>query len=467
MPQAFELTPAAVAGAVDGELRGPSGDRVISGFSFDTRTLANGELFFAIRGARDGNAYVSEAVRKGAAAAVVSDRRLLEVRELDETPLVVVSDALEALQRLGRHVRRQSGSAVVAVTGSAGKSTTKEMAAELLSSRYRVLKNKGNLNNHIGLPLSLLELRRGPDIGVFELGMNHSGEISTLVAIAEPDVRVWTNVGPAHLEFFGTVDRIAEAKAEILERAKPDDVLVANADDERVMKHAARFAGRVSTFGLERPADVQALEVRDLGVDGTAALLRTPIGETEIETPLPGTANLSNLLAAVAVALRFDVPLSSIVSRAAELKPIGRRGEIVRIGGVTIIDDSYNSNPGALSKALATMAAETRFSRRIAVIGEMLELGSASADLHRAAGEEAARSGLSVLIAVGGHPARALADGAIAAGLTAASVHYVSDSAAAAEIAASIVSVGDLLLVKGSRGVRTEIVVERLKAERA
>ena len=173
------------------------------------------------------------------------------------------------------------------------------------------------MNNHIGLPLSLLELRTKPDIGVLELGMNHFGEISALVNIAEPEVRVWTNVGPAHLEFFGTVDAIAEAKAEILEGADKDALLVANADDDLVMRHAATFAGRVRTFGVERPADVRALAVRDLGIDGTAALVRTPIGEAEIRTPLPGTANLSNVLAAAAVAIRFDVPLADIVERAA------------------------------------------------------------------------------------------------------------------------------------------------------
>lgn len=465
MPQELELTPAAVAAAVGGELAGPGGDRKVTGFSFDTRTLEPGDLFFAIRGARDGNAFVGNAVRKGAAAAVISDRGLVGAPELAGTALIVVSDALDALQTLGRHVRRASGAAVVAVTGSAGKSTTKEMTADLLSSRYRVFRNRGNLNNHIGLPLSLLELRRKPDIGVLELGMNHSGEISALVKMAEPDVRVWTNVGPAHLEFFGTVEAIAAAKAEILEGAKTNDLLVANADDDLVMHHARTFAGRVSTFGIERPADVQAVHVRDLGVDGTAATVRTPMGEAEVRTALPGTANLSNLLAATAVAVRFEVPLSDIVARAAALKPMVRRGEITRTGGLTIVDDSYNSNPRALSKALAMVAAEGRSSRRIAVVGEMLELGEASEALHRAAGEEAARSGLSALIAVGGPPAQALAEGAVRGGMSASTVYYVPTSAAAADLAVTLVQPGDLVFVKGSRGIRTEVVVDRLKAE--
>ena len=419
----------------------------------------------AIRGDRfDGNAYVVEAIGKGAIAAIVSDASLVGASGLADTPLIVVTDTIAALQTLANHVRRESGAAVVAVTGSAGKSTTKEVTADFLGARYTVFRNRGNLNNHIGLPLSLLELRTKPDIGVLELGMNHAGEISALVRIAEPEVRVWTNVGPAHLEFFGTVDAIAAAKAEILERADHDALLVANADDDLVMRHARTFAGRVRTFGVERPADVRALAVRDLGLAGTAAIVRTPIGETEIRTPLPGTANLSNVLAAAAVAIRFDVPLPDIVERAAKLKPVARRGEVIRAGGVTIVDDSYNSNPKALSRAIAVLAGERQYARRVAVIGEMLELGDASADLHREAGEEIARAGIDELVAVGGANAKALADGAMASGMPAAQVHYVDNSTAAADLAAARVRSGDVVLVKGSRGIRTEVVVDRLRA---
>jgi UDP-N-acetylmuramoyl-tripeptide--D-alanyl-D-alanine ligase len=308
-------------------------------------------------------------------------------------------------------------------------------------------------------------LRAKPDIGVFELGMNHFGEIRALVNTAEPEVRVWTNVAPAHLEFFGTVEAIAQAKAEILEGADKDALLVANADDDLVMRHASAFGGRVRTFGVERPADVRALAVRDLGIDGTAALVRTPIGEAELRTPLPGVANLSNVLAAAAVAIRFDIPLADIVERAGALAPVARRGEVTRSGAVTIIDDSYNSNPRALSQALTMVAAERRYARRIAVVGEMRELGETGEALPRASGEEAARAGLSALVTVGGTNARALADGALAAGMVASHVHHAQNSNEAADLAASLVRPGDLVLVKGSRGIRTEVVVDRLKAE--
>ena len=458
MAEQIRLTLESIAAMTGGRLMGP--DRTINGFSIDTRTIRPGDLFFAIRGERfDGHDFIGDAVGAGAAGAVVS-----ESREFPEPSLIVVSDTIRALQALAAHVRRESGSSVVAVTGSAGKSTTKEIAAEFLSARYRVFRNKGNLNNHIGLPLSLLELRHKPDVAVVELGMNHFGEISTLVNIAKPEVRVWTNVGPAHLEFFGTVDAIGEAKAEIMEGAGSDDVLVANADDDLVMRHASRFAGRVRTFGIDRPADVWALGVRDLGIEGTVARVSTPIGEAEIRTPLPGVANLANVLAATAVALRFDVPLGDIVERAADLKPVARRGEVTRTPTFTIVDDSYNSNPKALTRALSMLVAETRYSRRVAVIGEMLELGEASEALHRQAGREIAQSGVGMLIAVGGVSARALGEAAQAAGMLAADVHYAADSHRAAEIAAAVVKAGDLVLVKGSRGIRTDIVVDRLKA---
>jgi UDP-N-acetylmuramoyl-tripeptide--D-alanyl-D-alanine ligase len=454
-----------IAAALGAAMAGPLGDREVTGFSIDSRTIHPGDFFVAIRGDRfDGHEYVAEAVRKGASGALVSDERLLVDAAL-AAPRVVVADTVVALQALANHVRRESGASVVAVTGSAGKSTTKEITAAFLAARYTVFRNRGNLNNHIGLPLSLLELRTKPDIGVLELGMNHAGEISTLVKIAEPDVRVWTNVGPAHLEFFGTVEAIADAKAEILEGARPDALLVANADDDLVMGHARRFAGRVRTFAVERPADVRALAVRDLGIDGTAALVRTPIGEMELKTPLPGTANLSNVLAAAAVAIRFDVPLSDIVERASTLKPVSHRGEVIRTGGVTIVDDSYNSNPAALSRSLALLAGERRFRRRIAILGEMLELGDASPDLHRPLGAEAARAGASHLIAVGGAAAQALAEGALESAMPPQAVHYLPDSTAAADLAVRLVEPGDLVLVKGSRGIRTERVVERLKAE--
>jgi UDP-N-acetylmuramoyl-tripeptide--D-alanyl-D-alanine ligase len=329
------------------------------------------------------------------------------------------------------------------------------------------VKNKGNLNNHIGLPLSLMELRRRPDVAVMELGMNHRGEISTLVAIADPDVRVWTNVGDAHLGFFASPDAIADAKAEILEGADATDVLVCNADDPLVMARVTRFPGRTITFGYSQDSMIRAVDVEDRGVAGMRARLVTSAGERGLETGLLGRGNLSNVLAATGVALQFDVPLDSIVEQARRLRPAERRGTVLESRGVTIIDDSYNSSPAALARSLETVGSATGSARKVAVLGEMLELGSFADSLHRQSGELATRAGLDLLITVGGGPAAAMAAAAIAAGMPERCVWHTETKTEAADVALRQVRAGDLVLVKGSRGIGTDLVVERLKEEYA
>jgi UDP-N-acetylmuramoyl-tripeptide--D-alanyl-D-alanine ligase len=329
-----------------------------------------------------------------------------------------------------------------------------------------VFRNRGNLNNHIGLPLSLLELRTRPEIAVVELGMNHAGEIRTLVGIAEPDVRVWTNVSEVHAEFFASVDAIADAKAEIFEGASGDSVLVANADDARVMARVSRFAGRLVTFGIENQADVSAREVRDLGLDGTEAVVETAAGRAALRSPLLGRANLANVLAAIGVGLQFGVPLDELVVRARDLEPAAHRGDVLRLpGGVTVIDDSYNSNPAALRRVLDVLRQESRAARRLAVLGEMLELGDRSRALHEECGAAAAEAGLSRLVTIGGPAADAMARAAVRAGMAPDAVAHFPDVASALPSILAQVRSGDLVLVKGSRGIGTDTVVDRLKAE--
>jgi UDP-N-acetylmuramoyl-tripeptide--D-alanyl-D-alanine ligase len=468
------MTAGDIAAATGGRLMGGDARQAIDAISIDSRTAGEGDFFIAIRGERfDGHHFVADALARGARGALVESSRQFATEAAGATgsgrppPVIIqVGDTTRALQDLARDVRRRSGARVVAITGSAGKTTTKEIAAEFLSARYRVFRNQGNLNNHIGLPLSLLELRSRPEVAVVELGMNHPGEIRTLVGVAEPDVRVWTNAGDAHLGFFASGEAIADAKAEVLEQARAADVLVANADDPRIAARIARFAGRVVTFGINAPADIQATTVEDRGLDGTAAHVRTPAGGVRLATPLLGLGNLANLLAATAVALHFEVPLGEIAARAASLRPAHRRGELLRLpGGVTVIDDSYNSSPSALKRALDTLHAATGSARKVAVLGEMLELGTHATRLHEEAGVAAAAAGLDVLMTVGGLPARALADAAVRAGMPAASVLHVESSADAAERALGRIRPGDLVLVKGSRGIGTDTVVERLKTE--
>jgi UDP-N-acetylmuramoyl-tripeptide--D-alanyl-D-alanine ligase len=458
------ITAGDVAAATGGRLIAGDPREAIGRVSIDSRTVGPGELFVAIRGERfDGHAFVADALAKGAGGIVV-DRRTAEGARASLA--IQVEDTTRALQRLALDVRRRSGAKVVAITGSAGKTTTKEVAAEFLASRYRVFRNAGNLNNHIGLPLSLLELRACPEIAVVELGMNHPGEIRTLVGVAEPEVRVWTNVGDAHLGFFADADAIAEAKAEILEEARPDAVLVANADDPRVMARASRFGGRLVTFGAAPGATVRAARVALRGLEGSEADVHTPAGDAHVMTPLLGAGNFANVLAATAVAVEFGVPLDAVARRAAALRPARHRGELLRLpGGITIVDDSYNSSPAALTRALETIAVATGCARKLAVLGEMLELGEHAFRLHEECGRAAAQARLDFLVTVGGPPARAMAEAAIGAGLRADAVTSVETNAQAADAALARVRPGDLVLVKGSRGIGTDLVVDRLTAE--
>ena len=453
-----------------------TGGRIVQGdpataigrVSIDSRSVQAGDLYVAIHGERfDGHRFVNDALTGGAIGAMVHEAPAARQAGVGRSALLLeVDDTTRALQAFARDVRRRSGAKVVAITGSAGKTTTKEVAAEFLSTRFAVFRNKGNLNNHIGLPLSLLELRTRPDIAVVELGMNHPGEIRTLVAVAEPDVRVWTNVGDAHLGFFESADEIADAKAEILEQPRDGDVLIANANDPRVMDRARAFGGRVLTFGIDTDADVRATGVSHRGLDGMEADVATAAGSGRLRTPLLGTGNLLNVLAAIAVGTHFDVPLETMLEHAARLAPAYHRGELLRLpGGVTVIDDSYNSSPAALKRSLDTVRSATGSARKVAVLGEMLELGAHADRLHRECGRAAAEAGVDLLVAVGGDPAKALAEAAVAAGMPGTVVTHVATNRDAADEVLRRVRPGDLVLVKGSRGIGTDLVVERLKEE--
>jgi UDP-N-acetylmuramoyl-tripeptide--D-alanyl-D-alanine ligase len=460
------LTAGDVAAAVGGRVVSGEPSAPIGRISIDSRGVTAGDFFIAIRGDRfDGHQFVAGAMAAGATGALVDDVALAGPVAAG-TVLVEAGDTTAALQALARHVRRESKSKVVAITGSAGKTTTKEACAEILSARYRVFRNKGNLNNHIGLPLSLLALRSGPEVAVVELGMNHPGEIRTLVAIAEPEVRVWTNVGDAHIGFFASADAIADAKAEILEAASPADVLVVNADDSRIMSRIGAFPGRTVTFGIQKDADVRASGVQMRGLDGVRAAVRTPAGAFQLDSPLLGAGNLANVLAATAVAVTLEVPVDVIAASAAALRPARRRGELLRLpGGVTLIDDSYNSSPAALKRSLEVVSAARGSARKIAVLGEMLELGDHAVALHRECGRAAKEAGLDFLVTVGGEAAGELAQEATAAGMPPGAVIPVGARDAAIAEVIKRVRPGDLVLVKGSRGIGLEAVVDRLKAE--
>ena len=461
-----------LAGAAGGQVVSGRADTEVGGVTIDSRRVSRGDLFVAIRGRRfDGHRFVNDAVSRGAAGLVISDVAAVGVQvtggsDHKQPVVVVVPDTIRALQLMGRFVRRASATRVVAVTGSVGKTTTKDLTATLLADKYDVSRTEGNLNNHIGLPLSLLDLRRCPDVAVVELGMNHAGEIRTLVGVAEPEIRVWTNVAEVHSEFFESVDAIADAKAEILEGSNAKTRLVANAADSRVMARVTNFPGELTTFGINVPADIRASDLRFLGLAGMEATLDTSAGSHTLRTALLGEGSVANILAAIAVALEFQLPIEAMLARVATYEAQPRRGQLIRVGEITIVDDSYNSNPMALDLVLAAIGQAADGARCVAVLGEMLELGRRSEALHRQCGRTVVSVGFDVLLVVGGSSAHTLADAAIEAGLPAASVFRCTTSDEAADRIGGLVRAGDVVLVKGSRGIGTDRIVDRLKSER-
>ncbi len=455
--------------AADGDLLCGAADREFGDVSIDSRQIRRGELFLAVKGNRfDGHEFVADAVRKGAAGVIVSDLSAVSSTIVDEREIAVVrvEDTTRSLQTIARHVRRQSCTTVVAITGSIGKTTTKELSAAFIGIQKRVYRSSGNLNNHIGLPLSLLKLRYQPEVAVVELGMNHAGEIRTLVDIAEPNVRVWTNVAEVHAENFSSIEDIADAKAELLEGSRSNDQLVVNADDRLVMDRVSQFAGSMLTFGLAKTADVRAIAINDSGLNGISATVETPAGSGFFRIPLIGMGNAANVLAAIAVALQFQIPLEEMVDVLGKFIPPHRRGFVTYLShGVTVVDDSYNSNPTALQKSLESIGRTGGYRRRIAILGEMLELGERSKSLHHSCGKKAVEAGFERIVAIGGENVSALAAGGRDAGLDSGSVVLCGTSEEAAKIVSGLVEKEDLVLVKGSRGMRTELVVERLKAD--
>jgi UDP-N-acetylmuramoyl-tripeptide--D-alanyl-D-alanine ligase len=439
-------------------------DTLATGYSIDSRTLQPGDLFFAIKGERfDGHEFVDAALERGAVAAVVHISQA--ARFGDQRRIMAVNDPLAALQLLGRAVRRMWNRTVIAITGSAGKTTTKESAARLLSAKYRVLKSEANLNNHYGLPLQLLRLEPEHELAVLELGMNHAGEISALAALCEPNVGVVTCVAPVHLGFFNSVADIARAKYELIQSLPASGMAVLNADDEYVSQFGRDFPGRVITFGLNHPADVRGEAIHEMGPDGSRFDVVAGGHRARATLPLIGRHNIYNALAAIAIAMVGGLTLEQAASGIALLTPADKRGQVLTVNGATIINDCYNSNPRALDfvvDALAGMAVPPG-GRRIVVAGEMLELGTTGDDLHCRCGAHIAEKKIDVLLGVRG-AAQKIVDAAAQAGVRA---EFVETPEQAGEWLAREVRPGDIVLLKASRGVKLEKALEAWSAQRA
>jgi UDP-N-acetylmuramoyl-tripeptide--D-alanyl-D-alanine ligase len=450
-----------ISAAVHGTLEG-RGSLKVRGYSIDSRTLKPGEVFFAIKGPKfDGHDFVHQAFERKAAAVVVE--RAPQARPADAN-VIRVSSTIAALQDLAREVRRRWGMPIIGVTGSAGKTTTKEMTAAVLGKKFTVLRSVGNLNNEFGLPLCLLRVERYQTMGVLEMGMSAKGEIRKLASIAEPNEGIVTNVNPVHLEFFKSVDEIAEAKAELIQSLHDPKVAYLNNDDTRVRAMAHGFTGKVVTYGVKSAASFHVQQMRDLGLDGTAFNVRHLGRDFDFVLPLLGQHNVANAVAAIAVGATHDVSWDDMREAVAEMKPEKMRGEVIKFReGFTVIDDSYNSNPRALSEMIRFLARLRGFQRKILVAGEMLELGPEGPELHRGCGHEAARAGLALVIAVQAQ-AKEILEGALQAGMDRSRLKFARDAVQAGDLLARTVKAGDVVLIKGSRGVKLEQTINTLRA---
>jgi UDP-N-acetylmuramoyl-tripeptide--D-alanyl-D-alanine ligase len=439
-----------------------AGAQIVSGYSIDSRTVAAGELFFAVRGERfDGHDFVATAVERGAVAAVVSRARVATLPDAAlAVPLLIAEDPLIALQALAAHLRRRWGKRVVAVTGSAGKTTTKEAIAAALGAKFNVLKSQGNLNNSFGLPLQLLRLHPEHEVAVVEMGMNHPGEVAALARIASPDWAVVTNVGTAHIENFPDGQAgIARAKFELIDALPANGIAFLNCDDPYVSQFGRDFHGHAVYFGAGPCANPRILEATE-DLAGLHVRYRAGEREGQLILNLLGAHNASNIMAGLAVALEAGVDLGAAVAALETLTPGDKRGEVFEIRGATILNDSYNSNPEALRSMIRTLAARPA-KRRILVAGEMLEMGEQGPALHTACGKAAAEAGLDLVAGVGGnaeHLVAAASTGGVAA-------LFLPDAEAAGRWLLQNLQPGDVVLVKGSRGVHLERAIEFLKKQ--
>ena len=424
----------------------PPAQGVITGWSIDSRTVAPGDLFFALRGERhDGHDHVPAALAQGAVAAIVE-------KSMPGEYLLRVDSTEAALQQLASRGREFWGGTVIGVTGSAGKTSTKDIVAALVGVEHATGKTAGNLNNHIGVPISLLRIADTARYAVLEMGMNHSGEIRHLCQIARPQVAVVTNVGYAHIENFSSIEGIAAAKRELVEALPGDGLAVLNFDDTRVRQFS--FPGKRVRYGLSEGADVRPDQVHLGALDTTFSL-----DGVNFRTQLTGRHSLSNLLAGLTVARELGTRLEHLRDAVASLVPGKMRGERRLVAGMSIIDDCYNSNPDA-ARAMLDVLAETPAKRRIAVLGEMLELGSWAEELHRGVGNYAAASGVTVLLGISG-AAWHLIDAGRASGLDAGAAFFFENPEAAGSYLRTVARPGDAILFKGSRGTRVELALER------
>jgi UDP-N-acetylmuramoyl-tripeptide--D-alanyl-D-alanine ligase len=439
------------------------------GVSTDSRTIREKELFIALRGNRfDGHTYALEALDRRAAGVLIEETRVGDFRwnGYRSQAVIAVRDSLQALGDLARARRRKYGTPLVAITGSNGKTTTKEMVAGCLGTRLPILKTKGNFNNLIGLPLTLLNLTEKEKVVVLELGMNVLGEIRRLTEIAEPDIGLITNIQRVHLEGMGSLERLTKEKGELFRGVKRDGTIVVNRDDPRVVELAKEFPGQKITFGVEGRADVEAKKI-ELTRTGTSFRLVAGDEETEVVLQAFGRHFVMNALSAVAVASLFKIDLNDVKAALEQFRPYAMRMEIIPLPvGKTLINDTYNANPVSMGLALEVLVAMKGKGRAIALLGDMLELGHFSEEAHRQLGKKISELPIDFLIMLGERGALVV-ESAVHHGFPAEKVRRVKDHSEALLALNEVAREGDWILIKGSRGMAMEKIAERLKEGRA
>lgn len=443
-----------------------SADQTVQSISTDSRTVHPGACFVALVGERfDGHDFALEAAKKGASAVVVSRQRVSLRAALPETVgVIAVADTTRALMQIAGGYRRRFSIPVVAVTGSNGKTSTKDMIAAVLARRHRVLATQKNYNNEVGLSLTLLQLESSHGVAVVELGMRAKGEIAALARAAAPSIGVVTNVGPVHIEKLGSLEEIASAKAELVEALPEEGVAFLNVDDDRVRAMSRRTRARVVTYGVGPGAAARAINVESMGLEGSRFDLLFRGDRLALTIPVPGQHQVMNAVAAAAVGLTLGVPPDQVQEALATVRLTEMRLAVARLtGGVVLVNDAYNASPLSTAAALGVLA-EAEGARRVAILGDMLELGPLAAAAHREIGARAAEAGVDLLVAIGQHREE-IAAGARAAGLESGAVVTLADAKEAARLVSAWLQPGDVVLLKASRGVRLERVAEAITAQ--
>ncbi|HHV98112.1 MAG TPA: UDP-N-acetylmuramoyl-tripeptide--D-alanyl-D-alanine ligase [Clostridiaceae bacterium] len=445
--------------AVGGTFLSGNSETVITGVSTDSRTISAGNLFIPIAGARfDGHDFIGQAFERGAAACLTHKEDIPDV----SGTVIKVSDTLRALGDLASFYRKKFNIPVVGITGSVGKTSTKEMVAAVLSQQYRVMKTEGNFNNEIGLPLTMFSLDKSHQCAVIEMGMSGFGEISRLSRISQPDIAIITNIGLSHIEKLGSRQNILKAKMEILDGLSRNGVVILNGDDQLLSGMRNLLPYKTIFYGLEDDADYQAFDIKTAGEQGTYFKIEINNKTYEVHIPVPGIHNVHNALAAIAAGIELKVPVEKIIKGIGEYTPAKMRLNILSFNGIKIINDTYNASPQSMEAALGVLK-DIEGNRKIAVLGDMLEMGSWADKAHKDVGKFAFESGVELLITVGEN-GRNIARGALDSGMNPEKVHQCETNEEIVNLLEGLMTNGDVILVKGSRGMKMEEIVERLTA---